>query len=139
MHLMLQREVAERVAAAPGSKQYGVLSVLYAAFADVDIPERFAPGCFSPPPRVDSRLLRVRILPAPRTPIEDLAAFETLVRHAFAHRRKTLENCLAVNYHNLKQHLRLLDILGSRRAETLSIVEFARLSRALAGEVVGDA
>jgi 16S rRNA (adenine1518-N6/adenine1519-N6)-dimethyltransferase len=139
MHLMLQSEVAERVAAPPGSKQYGVLSVLYAVWADVDLAERFGRGCFSPPPRVDSGLLRVRFLAHPRVPIGDAGAFETLVRRAFAHRRKTLENNLQLSYHNLKQHLRLLDILGSRRAETLTVVEFARLSRAVAGEVAGNA
>jgi 16S rRNA (adenine1518-N6/adenine1519-N6)-dimethyltransferase len=84
---------------------------------------------------VDSAVLRARFLSEPRAQIGDPSAFEALVRRAFAHRRKTLENNLQLNYHNLKQHLRLLDILGSRRAETLTVVEFAKLSRALAGEV----
>lgn len=137
-HLMLQAEVARRVAASPGSKSYGILSVLYAVHAEVDIPLEFAPGCFEPAPQVSSAILRVRFLPAPRVPTGPPAAFETLVRRAFAHRRKTLENNLQDSYHNLKQHLRLLDILGSRRAETLTVVEFGRLATALAGEERAD-
>jgi 16S rRNA (adenine1518-N6/adenine1519-N6)-dimethyltransferase len=138
MHLMVQREVAERIASGPGSKAYGIHSVLYAVWTDVGIALRFGPGCFDPPPRVDSAVLHIRPLAEPRVPIDDLAAFESLVRRSFAHRRKTLENNLQFSYHNHKQHLRLLNILGSRRAETLSIVEFARLSQALAGDVVVD-
>ena len=130
-HLMLQREVAERVASPPGSRDYGVLSVLYAQWTDVDVPLRFPPGAFQPPPRVGSALLRVRFRNAPRTAVSDLEAFERLVKRAFASRRKTLENNLRDSYPNLKQHLRLLGILGSRRAETLSVVEFARLSESL--------
>lgn len=130
-HLMLQREVAERVAAAPGSKQYGVLSVFFALWCDVDVPLRFPPGAFDPPPRVESALLRVRFRGEPRAPVADPDAFERLVLRAFARRRRTLENNLQDSYLNLKQHLRLLDIAGSRRAETLSVVEFARLAATL--------
>jgi 16S rRNA (adenine1518-N6/adenine1519-N6)-dimethyltransferase len=138
LHLLIQLEVAQRVAAHPGSKDYGILSVLYGLWADLDVPLRFGPGCFAPPPKVDSALLRVRWLESPRHPVSDPAALESLLRTAFAHRRKTLENNLQDSYPNLKQHLRLLDILGSRRAETLSIVEFARLSEALSEETVED-
>ena len=137
-HLMLQIEVARRVAAGPGSKSYGILSVLYAVHTEVDIPLEFAPGCFEPAPAVSSAILRVRFLPAPRVPTGPPGALETLVKKAFAHRRKTLENNLQHSYHNLKQHLRLLDILGSRRAETLTVVEFGRLATALAGEERAD-
>jgi 16S rRNA A1518/A1519 N6-dimethyltransferase RsmA/KsgA/DIM1 with predicted DNA glycosylase/AP lyase activity len=59
------------------------------------------------------------------------SAFETLVLRAFARRRRTLENNLEDSYPNLKEHLKLLHIAGTRRAETLSVVEFAALSRAL--------
>ncbi len=130
-HLMVQREVAQRVAAPPGSKAYGVLSVFAALWCDVDVPLRFAAGAFDPPPRVDSALLRLRFLPEARALVSDPARFERLVLQAFARRRKTLENNLQDSYLDLKQHLRLLDIAGSRRAETLSVVEFARLCAAL--------
>jgi 16S rRNA (adenine1518-N6/adenine1519-N6)-dimethyltransferase len=131
MHVMLQAEVAARVAAPPGGKDYGILSVLYALWADVDMPLRFPPGAFAPPPRVSSALLRARFLDRPRADVPDLPAFERLVQKAFSRRRRTLENNLQDSYANLKEHLRLVHIEGSRRAETLSVVEFARLARAL--------
>jgi 16S rRNA (adenine1518-N6/adenine1519-N6)-dimethyltransferase len=133
MHVMLQEEVAERLAAAPGSKDYGILTVLFGLWADLDIPLRFSPGCFSPPPRVRSALLRVRYRTLPRYTVSALTEFEILVTRAFARRRKTLENNLEDSYPNLKQHLRLLNIVGTRRAETLSVEEFARLAEALSG------
>jgi 16S rRNA (adenine1518-N6/adenine1519-N6)-dimethyltransferase len=133
VHAMLQDEVARRVAAAPGSKEYGILSVLYALWADVDIPLRFPPAAFQPPPKVDSAVLRARFRAEPRAPVDDPAGFERLVQKAFARRRKTLENNLQDSYPNLKEHLKLLNIEGRRRAETLAVVEFAKLYSALAG------
>jgi 16S rRNA (adenine1518-N6/adenine1519-N6)-dimethyltransferase len=130
-HLMLQEEVARRVAAPPGSREYGVLSVLYALWADVDVPLTFGPGAFHPPPRVRSAVLRVRFRTTPRAEVADPAAFERLVLAAFARRRRTLANNLRDSYANLKESLRLLKIEGTRRAETLSVVEFAELSRTL--------
>jgi 16S rRNA (adenine1518-N6/adenine1519-N6)-dimethyltransferase len=130
-HVMLQDEVARRVAAPPGSRDYGILSVLYALWADVAIPLRFSPGAFEPAPRVASALLRARFLPAPRAPVDDIAAFDTLLKRAFARRRRTLENNLRDSYPNLNHHLRLLNMTGSRRPETLSVGEFAALARAL--------
>ena len=131
LHVMLQDEVARRVASPPGSKEYGILSVLYGLHADVSLPLRFPPGSFVPPPKVDSAVLRAVFLAAPRVPVGDLQAFEKLVQTAFSRRRRTLENNLQDSYPNLKQYLRLLNIAGSRRAETLSVVEFGRLAEAL--------
>ena len=119
LHVMLQDEVARRVASSPGSKEYGILSVLFALFADVEVVLRFAPSDFAPPPKVSSAVLRVRFLPEPRAEVADLATFERLVQSAFARRRRTLENNLQDSYANLKENLRLLNIAGSRRAETL--------------------
>jgi len=130
-HVMLQDEVARRVAAGPGSREYGILSVLYALWADVSVPLRFSPGAFEPPPKVGSALLRARFLPSPRTEIGVPEAFEALVKKAFAHRRQTLEKNLRDSYPNLNHHLRLLNLAGSRRAETLSVGEFAELARVL--------
>jgi 16S rRNA (adenine1518-N6/adenine1519-N6)-dimethyltransferase len=130
-HVMLQEEVARRVASPPGSKEYGILSVLYALYAEVDIPLRFPPGAFVPPPKVGSALLRARFLPVPRAEVGDLDGFERLVQRAFGRRRRTLENNLRDSYANLKEHLRFLNLMGSRRAETLSVGEFASLWRAL--------
>jgi 16S rRNA (adenine1518-N6/adenine1519-N6)-dimethyltransferase len=131
VHVMLQEEVARRVASPPGSREYGILSVLFAAWAEVDMPLRFPASAFVPPPKVSSAVLRARFLPRPRVEIDDLGAFEQLVQSAFTRRRRTLENNLRDSYPNLKENLRLLNIEGSRRAETLSVVEFARLNRVL--------
>jgi len=131
VHVMLQDEVARRVASPPGSREYGILSVLYALWADTDIPLRFPPGAFQPPPKVDSAILRARFRPTPRAEVDDPAAFERLVQTAFTRRRRTLENNLQDSYPNLKEHLRLLKIEGRRRAETLSVVEFAALANAV--------
>lgn len=127
LHVMLQDEVARRVASPPGSKEYGILSVLLALVAEVEIVMRLPSGAFSPPPKVSSAVLRVRFLPEPRAQVADLETFEGFVRTAFTRRRRTLENNLQDSYANLKENLRLLNIAGSRRAETLSVGEFARL------------
>jgi 16S rRNA (adenine1518-N6/adenine1519-N6)-dimethyltransferase len=131
VHVMLQEEVARRIAAPPGSKEYGVLSVLFGLRADLDVPLLFPPGAFEPAPKVRSALLRIRLLAEPRADAGSTSAFEALVLRAFSRRRRTLENNLQDSYPNLKQHLRLLNIAGTRRAETLSVVEFASLSKAL--------
>jgi len=134
VHVMLQEEVARRVASPPGSKEYGILSVLFALWADVRIVLRFPPGAFQPPPKVHSAVIRILFRAEPAVELLRPAAFAPLVARAFTHRRRTLENNLQDSYPNLKEHLRLLNIEGSRRAETLSVVEFGRLANALAGE-----
>lgn len=131
LHALLQEEVARRVASPPGSKEYGILSVAYALWADTDLPLRVPPGAFRPPPKVSSAVLRARFREAPREAVADPDAFRRLVETAFARRRRTLENNLQDSYLNLKENLRLLKIEGSRRAETLSVAEFAALARAL--------
>ena len=137
LHVMLQDEVARRVASPPGSKVYGILSVLYALWAETDIPARFPPGAFSPPPKVASAVLRARFLERPRAEVPDPDGFERFLRKAFARRRRTLENNLEDSYPNLKEYLRFLNVEGSRRAETLSVVEFAVLWRAVRGDPTG--
>jgi 16S rRNA (adenine1518-N6/adenine1519-N6)-dimethyltransferase len=134
LNVLLQKEVADRMAATAGSKDYGILSVLYGIWASTSIPLRFGPGCFEPPPRVDSALFGARFRARPDSPVPPFAVLEPLLKSAFAQRRKTLENNLRGRYPNLKQHLRLLNIVGSRRAETLSIDEFVRLGLAIASE-----
>jgi 16S rRNA (adenine1518-N6/adenine1519-N6)-dimethyltransferase len=134
-HVMLQDEVARRIASPPGSREYGILSILYALWAEVDLPLRFPPEDFRPPPKVSSALLRARFLDTPRAEVDDLAGFEGLLKQSFARRRRTLENNLQDSYPKLNYYLRFLNLEGSRRAETLSVVEFADLWRVLkAGE-----
>jgi 16S rRNA (adenine1518-N6/adenine1519-N6)-dimethyltransferase len=131
LHVMLQEEVAERVASPPGSRQYGILSVLFALTAETEIAARFPASCFTPPPKVRSAVLRARFLENPRAAVSDLGAFEKFLHQAFARRRRTLENNLEDSYPNLKEHLRFLNLQGSRRAEALSVVELAQLWAAL--------
>jgi 16S rRNA (adenine1518-N6/adenine1519-N6)-dimethyltransferase len=132
IHVVVQEEVARRVAAPPGCREYGILSVLLGLFADLDVPLRFPPGAFAPPPRVHSAALRARFLSEPRVPIPDPDEFERFVALSFTRRRRTLENNLQDSYPNLKVYLRLLKIGEGRRPETLSVVEFGRLYLALA-------
>jgi 16S rRNA (adenine1518-N6/adenine1519-N6)-dimethyltransferase len=130
-HLMLQREVAERVASPPGSKAYGILSVFYALYADVSIVQRLKPRDFSPPPKVDSAVIRCQFLPGPRHEVRSIPALETLVRLSFTQRRRTIENNLRLRYPDLKEYFKSVGISEVRRAETLTVAEFARLAEVL--------
>jgi len=130
-HLMLQKEVAERIASPPGSKAYGILSVFYALWADVSIVQRLKPRDFSPPPKVDSAVIRCRFLESSRYPARDIKALETLVRLSFTQRRRTIENNLRLRYPDLKHYFKLAGISEVRRAETLTVAEFTRLAEVL--------
>jgi len=133
--LMLQREVAERVAASPGGKIYGSLSVLAQLHWDVRLALRVAPGAFRPPPQVDSAVLHLRALRAPRVPVADERRLERLVRAAFAQRRKTLGNALAAGLGlpmvAVRTALAGAGVDPGRRAETLTILEFVRVTEGL--------
>lgn len=94
MHFMLQREVVERMAAAPGGKDYGRLTVMLAAYAEVQALFEVGPGAFHPKPKVWSAIVRLRPSAEPRFDIGDDGALRTLVTAAFSHRRKTLRNGL---------------------------------------------
>jgi 16S rRNA (adenine1518-N6/adenine1519-N6)-dimethyltransferase len=130
--IMLQREVAERVAAVPGSKSYGSLSVLTQLVSDPTVVLRIPPGAFRPPPKVESALLRVRVLPAPRVTVPEEESFRAVVRAAFAQRRKTIANslaaALALPSDRVRDALQVARIDATRRAETLSLEEFAHLT-----------
>ncbi|MCU1384579.1 MAG: rsmA [Acidobacteria bacterium] len=132
--LMLQREVADRLVAPPGSKQYGVLSVLIQHAADVEAVLKLPAGAFRPPPKVLSSLVRLRFR-APNPPVRDHALFGRLVQAVFTRRRKTLANALlALDGFGPPPPVRPPEALaaagidGSRRPETLSIAEFVRLA-----------
>jgi len=94
MHFMLQKEVVDRMAAAPGSKTYGRLSVMLQLRCTVEPLLKVPPGAFRPPPKVDSAVVRLAPLPATQLPDTDFALIEKLVRTAFGQRRKTLSNAL---------------------------------------------
>ncbi len=135
MALMLQLEVAERVAAAPGGKTYGSLSVLTQVYCDVRLVRRVPPGAFRPPPKVESAVLRLRPLAVPRVEPADQPRFHAVVRAAFAQRRKTLANALAaglgLSVDRAREAARGAGVDPGRRAETLDLKEFAALARRL--------
>jgi 16S rRNA (adenine1518-N6/adenine1519-N6)-dimethyltransferase len=133
--LMLQREVADRLVAGPGSKEYGVLSILIQHRADVETVLKLPAGAFRPPPKVLSSLVRLRFR-EPRPAVRDAAMFERIVHAVFTRRRKTMANALLALEDGRPVALRPADALaaagldGSRRPETLSIAEFAHLADA---------
>jgi len=94
MHFMLQKEVVDRMAARPGGKDYGRLTVMLAAYAEVEALFDVGPGAFTPPPKVWSAIVRLRPTLAPRFDIGSDSVLRTLVTAAFSHRRKTLRNGL---------------------------------------------
>jgi 16S rRNA (adenine1518-N6/adenine1519-N6)-dimethyltransferase len=137
--VMLQREVAGRLLAQPGTRAYGSLTVLHRLTAQVGRALTLEPGCFYPAPRVRSSFLRIRPLPEPRFEAEELAWLERVVRAAFSQRRKTLVNALrggALEPVPEAQALgRVLDGLGIDRrvrGESLAPEQLLALARALA-------
>jgi 16S rRNA (adenine1518-N6/adenine1519-N6)-dimethyltransferase len=135
MALMLQLEVAQRLAAPPGSKIYGSLSVLTQLYCDVRLALRVPPRAFRPPPKVDSAVVHLRVLSAPRVALRDERRFHTVVRAAFAQRRKMLANTLAaglaLSLDTARERVAAAGIDPRRRAETLTIDEFAALTATL--------
>ena len=131
--LMLQREVADRLVSGPGSREYGVLSVLVQYAADVERILALPAGAFRPVPRVQSALVRVRFRP-PVDAALDRSVFEGMVQSVFTRRRKTLANALLAFPPSAKippgQALRLAGLDGARRPETLAVQEFVRLADA---------
>ena len=135
MALMLQREVAERIAALPGGKTYGSLSVFTQLHCDVRLALRVPPGAFRPPPKVDSAVLHLRVLPEPRVLLADPRRFESVVRAAFSQRRKMLANAvgagLGLPLDVVRRAATSAGVDPTRRAETLSLSEFAALATGL--------
>ncbi len=94
MHFMLQKEVVDRMAAGPGGKEYGRLSVMLQAWCEVESLFNVGPGAFRPPPKVDSAVARLRPRPPEEVSIVDPKRFGAVVKAAFGQRRKTLRNAL---------------------------------------------
>jgi len=129
--LMLQREVAERLEARPGSKDYGVLSISVQLHADVRRALSLPPGAFRPAPKVHSAVVRLTFRPPPSPP-RDERVFEAMVRSMFTQRRKTLANALGrfAEARGLRAAaaLEASGIDPSRRPETLELAELTRLA-----------
>jgi 16S rRNA (adenine1518-N6/adenine1519-N6)-dimethyltransferase len=129
--VMIQKEVAERLTAIPGTKAYGVPSVLTQLYGTVTTVCTVGPRSFFPPPKVESQVIRIVFQTQPRVPVADEVAFRRLVKAAFAQRRKTLRNALrAAGYDNLDEVSERTGIDFQRRGETLTVEEFAALANA---------
>lgn len=121
---MFQKEVAQRIAAGPGSKMYGILSVLTQAYFKVEYLFDVAPSCFTPPPKVMSGVVRFTNIRNPHD-IESFRKFKMLVKAAFGQRRKTLRNALR----SFVPADALTDPLMDKRAEQLTVSDFVYLYR----------
>ena len=132
--LMLQKEVADRLAATPGDKDYGALAIQVALRADVNRLQTLPPGAFRPPPKVTSAVVRLRFRP-PSVDVGDPLVFERIVRGIFLQRRKTVANALrpvADTFgHSAAQLLERAGVDGRLRPEALTLDDIARLSRAV--------
>jgi len=131
--LMVQREVAERIAARPGTKSYGTLSVWSQAHGRIMEKVQVSPAAFFPRPKVHSTVLKIELFPEPRFSPEELPLLRGLVRAAFGQRRKTLSNALAGWLHqdrgSIDALLRSRGIDPKQRGETLSVDDFLGLAR----------
>ena len=127
MHFMLQKEVVDRMTAVPNTSDYGRLSVMTQYRCDMHNMLSVPPSAFNPAPKVDSAVISMRPYETPPVIIEDEKKFSKVVTRAFATRRKTLRN----NFKGLLDDAQwqTIDIDPVRRAETLSLQEFARLSQ----------
>lgn len=128
MVFMLQKEVADRIAAAPGGGDYGRLSVMIQSRCRVDPLFRVGPLSFTPPPRVESRV--IRLTPSPGPVIADRELFAAVVRTAFSHRRKILRNALKELID--AAGLEALGIDPGRRPQELTVATYAALANHLA-------
>jgi 16S rRNA (adenine1518-N6/adenine1519-N6)-dimethyltransferase len=133
--LMVQKEVADRIASAPGTKDYGTLSVWCQLHGRVADKVHVSPEAFFPRPKVRSTVLQIDLFDEPLIADADLATLRGLVRAAFGQRRKTLSNNLTTwlkgARNDIDDFLRSCDIDPKRRGETLSVDEFIKLASRL--------
>ena len=132
MHFMLQKEVVERMVAPPGGGGYGRLSVMLQYRFDMELLLEVAPDAFSPPPQVDSAVVRLRPRPQAQLTAASEAGLAQVVRRAFSQRRKTLRNSLAGLLE--ADDYAALGIAPGLRAENLAVADFVAISNRLAGK-----
>lgn len=128
--LMFQREVAQRIVATPGSKAYGRLALLAQWRTDAKIVLELPPEAFSPPPKVNSAVVHLTALPAPRYPA-DPATLNKVVAAAFNQRRKMLRSALKSVSPDIEDHLNAVGIKPTERAEQVGLEAFCALARSL--------
>lgn len=130
LHVVIQFEVAERIAAHPGSREYGYLSALCQFYAKPEIVFRIPPGAFQPPPKVQSALVKMTI-PGERASlgVSDERGFLKFIQHCFAHKRKTLRNNLLAlaSAESVPRALEQAGVRADARAEQLALAQFAAL------------
>lgn len=131
--LMVQKEVADRLSAQPGSRDYGLLTVTANLFADVEQLFTLPPGAFSPPPQVYSSVIRFRVSPKASIFRVDVPEFLGFCKLAFAQKRKTLFNNLRTQYAaaDIRKAVHKAGVRPDARAEALSMAELAQIHRAL--------
>ena len=133
--LMMQKEVADRIASGPATKTYGTLSVWCQVHGRISERVSVSPEAFFPKPKVRSTILKIDLYQEPLIPLKDLPLLRGLVRAAFGHRRKTLGNVLTSwlqrDRNEIESVLRLKGIDPVRRGETLKVEEFLALTHAL--------
>ena len=128
MTLTIQKEVAQRIVANPGTKDYGVLSLAVQYHADPEIKFIIPAGAFRPVPKVDSAVIHIHIRKTPKVIVADEALLFKIIRAGFSQRRKTLSNALKPLMPDIKDVLIDTGIDTGRRGETLSMDEFAILA-----------
>ncbi len=132
--LMVQREVAERMLASPGTKDYGMLTVMIKYRAEVQMLRRVSANCFFPRPEVESALVRITPRRSKRWEIKNEEVFEKLVKQSFQKRRKTVHNIVSeffgIDKAQAAEKLAGLSVDPKRRPETLEIEEFGRIADA---------
>ena len=129
---MFQLEVAKRVCAPPGSKTYGILSVLIQAFYDTEFLFSLSPDYFSPPPKVNSGVIKLIKKEEINLKCDEVLFFK-LVKTSFQQRRKTLRNSLKT--FNLSDNIKE-DVIFGRRPETLSVDEFVLLTNIIKNGII---
>lgn len=139
--VMVQKEVAERMNATPGGKEYGALSVAVQYYCDTEIIAKVPRHLFVPQPNVDSIVIALRVRPERKYSVKDEELFFKIVKASFGQRRKTLLN--SVSSMGVLEKSRVLEVLQKsgidekRRGETLSLEEFAILSNTMLDEIKG--
>lgn len=131
--VMVQKEMADRIVAGPGSKTYGAMSVMLQTYAVCRMVVQAPAGAFVPAPKVDSAVIRMELVPTARVDVPDEEHHRAVVHAAFGQRRKTLRNALRAVYDAdaVAAALATTGIDGQRRGETLSLEEFAALAKAV--------
>ena len=129
MTLTIQKEVAQRIVAAPGSKDYGVLSISTQFHTEPELKFIIPKEAFRPMPKVDSAVIRMMMRKEPAVSVPDETVFFRVVKTAFSQRRKTLSNSLKPLSKDIKDVLHRAGIDPQRRPETMDLEEFAYLSR----------